>query len=79
MVKSIINDVAKNFIKELTLIVLNNIEKGDLEENNLDILIEKTKLFAENNFMNEDNVDDDIKKDIFKLNSYLDNLYLNKK
>ena len=79
LVKSIINDVAKNFIKELTLIVLNNIEKGDLEENNLDILIEKTKLFAENNFMNEDNVDDDIKKDIFKLNSYLDNLYLNKK
>ena len=79
LVKSIINDIAKNFIKELTLIVLNNIEKGDLEENNLDILIEKTKLFAENNFMNEDNVDDDIKKDIFKLNSYLDNLYLNKK
>ena len=79
MVKSIINDVAKNFVKDLTVIVLNNIEKGELEGNNLDILIEKTKLFVENNFMNEDNVDNDIKKDIIKLYSYLDNLYLNKK
>ena len=79
LIRSIINNFTKNFIKELSLIVLNNIEKGDLEGKNLDVLIEKTKFFVENNFMNEDNVDEENKKDILKLYSYLDNLYLNKK
>ena len=66
-------------MKDLSLIVLNNIEKGNLEGNNLAVLIEKTKFFLENNFMSEDNVEDENKKDILKLYSYLDNLYLNKK
>ena len=79
LIKSIVNKIIKNFVKDLSLIVLNNIEKGNLEGNNLDVLIEKTKLFFENNFMSEDNVEDENKKDILKLYSYLDNLYLNKK
>ena len=79
LIKEIINEVTKNFIKELSLIVLNSIEKSDIEGNNLDVLIDKTKFFIENNFMNEDIDDKEIKKDIIKLYSYLDNLYLNKK
>ena len=79
LIKSIVNNITKNFVKDLSIIVLNNIEKGNLEGNNLDVLIEKTKFFLENNFMSEDNVEDENKKDILKLYSYLDNLYLNKK
>jgi hypothetical protein len=76
---SIKNDVVQNFIKGLSIIALNNIEKSDIEGTNLDILIEKTKNFIENNFMNEDIINEENKKNIIKLFSYLDNLYLNKK
>ena len=79
LVQSIINEVTKYFIKDLSTTVLNNIEKSDIEGKNLDVLIEKTKAFIENNFMNEDDVNEENKKDIIKLFSYLDNLYLNKK
>ena len=79
LIQSIMNEVTKSFIKELSLIVLNNIEKSDIEGKNLDVLIDKTKFFVENNFMNEDNIDEENKKNILKLYSYLDNLYMNKK
>ena len=79
LITSIKNDVVQNFIKGLSIIALNNIEKSDIEGTNLDILIEKTKNFIENNFMNEDIIDEENKKNIIKLFSYLDNLYLNKK
>ena len=79
LITSIKNDVVQNFIKGLSIIALNNIEKSDIEGTNLDILIEKTKNFIENNFMNEDIINEENKKNIIKLFSYLDNLYLNKK
>ena len=82
LVKSIINEVTKNLIKDLSNIVLNNIEKSDIEGNNLDMLIEKTKFFLENNFKEEkENIseEEEIKNNRIKLYSYLDNLYLNKK
>ena len=82
LVKSIINEVTKNLIKDLSNIVLNNIEKSDIEGNNLDMLIEKTKFFLENNFKEEkENIseEEEIKNNRIKLYSYLDNLYMNKK
>ena len=79
LIQSIMNEVTKSFIKELSSIVLNNIEKSDIEGKNLDVLIDKTKFFVGNNFMNEDNIDEENKKNILKLYSYLDNLYMNKK
>ena len=39
LIKSIMNEVTKSFIKELSSIVLNNIEKSDIEGKNLDVLI----------------------------------------
>ena len=51
LVKNVIGNAAKNLIKDLSNIVLNNIEKSDIEGKNLDVLIEKTKFFLENNFM----------------------------
>ena len=82
LVKSIINEVTKNLIKDLSNIVLNNIEKSDIEGNNLDMLIEKTKFFLENNFKEEkENIseEEEIENNRIKLYSYLDNLYMNKK
>ena len=82
LVKSIINEVTKNLIKDLSNIILNNIEKSDIEGNNLDMLIEKTKFFLENNFKEEkENIseEEEIKNNRIKLYSYLDNLYMNKK
>ena len=79
LVKNIIIEVAKNLIKDLSIIVLNNIEKSDIEGKNLDVLIEKTKFFLENNFKDEDISDEESKNNRIKLYSYLDNLYMNKK
>ena len=79
LVKNIINKVANNLIKDLSNIVLNNIEKSDIEGNNLDVLIEKTKYFLENNFKDENISEEEIKNNRIKLYSYLDNLYMNKK
>ena len=78
LVKSAIGNAAKNLIKDLSNIVLNNIEKSDIEGKNLDVLIEKTKFFLENNFKDED-IDEESQKNKIKLFSYLDNLYMNKK
>ena len=78
LVKTIIGNAAKNLIKDLSNIVLNNIEKSDIEGKNLDVLIEKTKFFLENNFKDED-IDEESQKNKIKLFSYLDNLYMNKK
>ena len=78
LVKNVIGNVAKNLIKDLSNIVLNNIEKSDIEGKNLDVLIEKTKFFLENNFKDED-IDEESQKNKIKLFSYLDNLYMNKK
>ena len=78
MVKNVIGNAAKNLIKDLSNIVLNNIEKSDIEGKNLDVLIEKTKFFLENNFKDED-IDEESQKNKIKLFSYLDNLYMNKK
>ena len=78
LVKSVIGNAAKNLIKDLSNIVLNNIEKSDIEGKNLDVLIEKTKFFLENNFKDED-IDEESQKNKIKLFSYLDNLYMNKK
>ena len=82
LVKSIINEVTKNLIKDLSNIILNNIEKSDIEGNNLDMLIEKTKFFLENNFKEEkENIseEEEIKNNRIKLYSYLDNLKKKKK
>ena len=79
LIKNIIIEVAKNLIKDLSIIVLNNIEKSDIEGKNLDVLIEKTKFFLENNFKDEDISDEESKNNRIKLYSYLDNLYMNKK
>ena len=78
LVKNVIGNAAKNLIKDLSNIVLNNIEKSDIEGKNLDVLIEKTKFFLENNFKDED-IDEESQKNKIKLFSYLDNLYMNKK
>lgn len=78
LVKNVIGNSAKNLIKDLSNIVLNNIEKSDIEGKNLDVLIEKTKFFLENNFKDED-IDEESQKNKIKLFSYLDNLYMNKK
>ena len=78
LVKTIIGNAAKNLIKDLSNIVLNNIEKSDIEGKNLDVLIEKTKFFLENNFKDED-IDEESQKNKIKLFYYLDNLYMNKK
>ena len=78
LVKNAIGNAAKNLIKDLSNIVLNNIEKSDIEGKNLDVLIEKTKFFLENNFKDED-IDEESQKNKIKLFSYLDNLYMNKK
>ena len=78
LVKNVIGNAAKNLIKDLSNIVLNNIEKSDIEGKNLDVLIEKTKFLLEKNFKDED-IDEESQKNKIKLFSYLDNLYMNKK
>ena len=78
--KYIENEVFKYFLEHLTQKVLSNIDKNDIEGNNLDVLIDKTKYFIEDNFLiNEEEFDEEKKKKIQKLYSYLDNLYMNKK
>ena len=79
IINYIMNSASKAFVKDLSKCVLNDIEKGDIEGKNLDVLIDKTKYFLENNFINEDIIDEENQKNIIKLYSYLDNLYLNKK
>jgi hypothetical protein len=78
--KYIENEVFKYFLEHLTQKVLSNIDKNDIEGNNLDVLIDKTKYFIEDNFLiNEEEFDEEKKKKIQKLYSYLDNLYMTKK
>ena len=70
----------KRLVSSLNKIVLNDIEKSNIEGKNLDILIDKTKFFIEDNFINDESeLSEENKKDIQKLYSYLDNLFQNKK
>ena len=78
--KYVETDVVKLFVDSLSKKVLNNIEKNEIEGKNLDILIDKTKFFIEDNFLTDDNeITEENKKKIQKLFSYLDNLFMNKK
>ena len=77
--KYIETEVVKCFINSLIKKALNNIEKDDIKGKNLDILIDKTKFFIEDNFLTDENViSEENEKDIKKLYSYLDNLFMNK-
>ena len=78
--KYVETDVVKIFVDSLSQKVLNNIEKSEIEGKNLDILIDKTKFFIEDNFLTDENeITEENKKKIQKLFSYLDNLFMNKK
>ena len=78
--KYIETEVVHFFITCLTQKVMKDIEKKDIEGNNLGQLIDSTKNFIENNFINDENIlSKENEKDIQKLYSYLDNLYMNKK
>ena len=73
-------DIVKRFVDILSKIVLKNIDTNDIEGKNLDILIDKTKFFIEDNFLSEENeINNENKESIQKLYSYLDNLFMNKK
>jgi len=78
--KYVETEVIKRLVSSLNKIVLNDIEKSNIEGKNLDILIDKTKFFIEDNFINDESeLSEENKKDIQKLYSYLDNLFQNKK
>ena len=78
--KYIETHVVEFFIDCLTKKVKKNLEKSDIEGNNLEHLIDKTKFFIEDNFINDDNeISNENKENIQKLYSYLDNLFMNKK
>ena len=73
-------EVFKYFLEHLTKKVKFNIDKSDIVGNNLDVLIDKTKFFMEDNFLfNENEISDETKKKIQDLYLYLDNLLMNKK
>ena len=75
--KYIETEVTKIFVENLSKKILNDIEKGGIEGQNLDILIEQTKYFIENNFISDENeISEDNKNNIQKLYSYLDNLFI---
>ena len=75
--KYIETEVTKIFVENLSKKILNDIEKGGIEGKNLDILIEQTKYFIENNFISDENeISEDNKNNIQKLYSYLDNLFI---
>jgi hypothetical protein len=77
--KYVETEVIKRFVNSLNKIVSNDIEKSNIEGKNLDILIDKTKFFIEDNFINDESeLAEENKKDIQKLYSYLDNLFQNK-
>lgn len=78
--KYVETDVVKLFVDSLSQKVLNNIERSEIEGKNLDILIDKTKFFIEDNFLTDENeITEENKKKIQKLFSYLDNMFMNKK
>ena len=73
-------EVFKYFLEHLIKKVKYNIDKSDIVGNNLDVLIDKTKFFIEDNFLfNENDINDETKKKIQDLYLYLDNLLMNKK
>ena len=70
-------EVTKLFVECLSKNILKDIEKGGIEGQNLNILIEKTKFFIEDNFICDENeVNEENKNNILKLYSYLDNLLI---
>jgi hypothetical protein len=70
-------EVTKLFVECLSKNILKDIEKGGIEGQNLNILIEKTKFFIEDNFISDENeVNEENKNNILKLYSYLDNLLI---
>ena len=70
-------EVTKFFVECLSKNILKDIEKGGIEGQNLNILIEKTKFFIEDNFISDENeVNEENKNNILKLYSYLDNLLI---
>ena len=78
--KYIETEVFKFFVQCLTQKIINSIEKTDIEGKNLDSLIDSTKAFIEDVFVNDENeISEENIRDIEKLYSYLDNLYMNKK
>ena len=70
-------EVTKLFVECLSKNILKDIEKGGIEGQNLNILIEKTKFFIEDNFISDENeINEENKNNILKLYSYLDNLLI---
>ena len=70
-------EVTKLFVECLSKNIFKDIEKGGIEGQNLNILIEKTKFFIEDNFISDENeVNEENKNNILKLYSYLDNLLI---
>ena len=78
--KVIENEVVNDLCECLSKKIFIGIEKIRIEGKNLDILIDKSKMFIDDNFfVDENEVKDETKNNIKKLYAYMDNLFMNKK